>query len=168
MDVALAMTWLLVSTSPDDVSTMPVPAPEPPSLNVDTMSTTAGLTRALIADTSAVPRLVLLPGDEPDDDPDDEPDDELPGEVAVPGDDRWAAWVPLVLDEPCRTAVVMAAPTPPAIRAPTRAATSIVRPCRGVERGGAAQASGAVGGAEGSTTGRSPVGSTAGSSPVGS
>src|SRR5437667_8387096 len=141
MDVALAMTWLLVSTSPDDVSTMPVPAPEPPSLNVDTMSTTAGLTRALIADTSAVPRLVLLPGEGLD----DEPDDELPGEVAVPADDRGAAWVPLVLDEPCRTAVVMAAPTPPAMRAPTRAATSIVRPCRGLGDGGAAQASGAVG-----------------------
>src|SRR5271165_6912774 len=54
MLVAPDTTWLLVRTSPDAVSTMPVPAASPP-LNPSrvVMSTTPGSTLAAIVDVSA-------------------------------------------------------------------------------------------------------------------
>src|SRR5437660_3164201 len=59
MWVAPSMTWLLVRTSPEGVSTIPVPAPDPfwkPSLVL--MSTTPGMTlaaRAAVEPEGAVP-----------------------------------------------------------------------------------------------------------------
>ena len=49
MEVAPSITWLLVSTSPFEVSTMPVPAASPfSSPSVDTTSTRPGETLAAI------------------------------------------------------------------------------------------------------------------------
>ena len=55
MSVAPAITWLLVSTSPDEVITIPVPAAAP-LVSVVLMSTTPGSTFAAIAATSIPPR----------------------------------------------------------------------------------------------------------------
>src|SRR5215470_10924810 len=56
MDVAPLMTWLLVSTSPDDVSTIPVPAAVPFWLpSVETTSTTAGSVLDTICDVVSAP-----------------------------------------------------------------------------------------------------------------
>src|SRR2546429_234254 len=52
MLVAASMTWLLVRTWPDEVSSMPVPAARaerPPLLAIGSMSTTAGATLPAIA-----------------------------------------------------------------------------------------------------------------------
>jgi hypothetical protein len=51
IEVAPSITWLLVSTSPVEVSTIPVPAALPPWYpSVDTTSTTPGFTFAAICD----------------------------------------------------------------------------------------------------------------------
>src|SRR6516165_4233315 len=51
IDVAPSITWLLVSTSPDEVTTMPVPAASAFwSPSVDTMSTRPGSTLFAICD----------------------------------------------------------------------------------------------------------------------
>src|ERR1019366_4519571 len=47
------MTWLLVSTSPVEVITMPVPAAPPPPLRVTLMLTIPGVTLAATPDVSA-------------------------------------------------------------------------------------------------------------------
>jgi hypothetical protein len=52
--VAPSMTWLLVSTSPPEVSTMPVPAATP-SIRVEVTSTMPGSTWAAVAEVSTEP-----------------------------------------------------------------------------------------------------------------
>src|SRR5580658_4864345 len=110
MLVAALTTWLLVSTMPSEVSTMPVPAP------VDVRrSTTAGSTHAAIDDTLIA--AVLAPGPPAFVDP--VADGEVPG---------WS------------TASAIAAPPAPAAQSSTAAAAtrSAVRPR--LPRGGAATA----------------------------
>src|ERR1700686_5030732 len=81
--VAFSMTWLFVSTRPDEESTMPVPAAAPPWANVVSMSTMAGSTCDAMAD-------VLTPaGELPDPDPDPRP--EAPGVGLVPRDGELLA-----------------------------------------------------------------------------
>src|ERR1700678_3963290 len=66
MAVAPSMTWLLVSTSPVDVSTMPVPADVAfSSPSVDTTSTRPGSTREAIwlVDSTVLEVAVALPVD---------------------------------------------------------------------------------------------------------
>src|SRR5215831_9357964 len=73
IDVAPSITWLLVSTSPDEVTTMPVPAACAPwSPSVDTMSTRPGST--LVAIWDVVRAVVDAPG--------------------APVDPAWAKWYP--------------------------------------------------------------------------
>src|SRR5438445_5901225 len=62
MLLAPSMTWLLVSTCPDAVITIPLPAATP-SGKVEVMSTTAGSTCASIDGTSAEPPLGRAPAD---------------------------------------------------------------------------------------------------------
>ena len=52
MDVAPRMTWLFVSTSPEGVSTMPVPAAAPPNASVVFTTTTPVLTVRVLDDVS--------------------------------------------------------------------------------------------------------------------
>src|ERR1035438_10073932 len=85
MVVAPSITWLLVSISPDDVSTMPVPAAC--SLwypRVVLMSTKPGSTLAAMAETSPGPAPPELPEEPDPDDPD--PDDPDPPPKPEPGE----------------------------------------------------------------------------------
>lgn len=73
------ITWLLVSTSPDELSTIPVPATPPfwwPRLLV--ISTKPGSTLAASADRSTDPR--------------EEPDELAGGEAALEGTTTGAGW----------------------------------------------------------------------------
>src|SRR6516225_6578357 len=60
IDVACAMTWLFVSTRPDDEITWPVPAASPPPSSVVVTFTIAGVTLAAMLDTSELPLELLL------------------------------------------------------------------------------------------------------------
>src|SRR5438309_11210227 len=62
MVLAPSMTWLLVSTCPDAVITIPLPAATP-SGKVEVISATAGSTCASIDETSAEPPLGRAPAD---------------------------------------------------------------------------------------------------------
>ena len=55
--MAPSITWLLVSTMPSSVRTIPVPAASPPSDNVVLMFTTAALTLSVTLDVSTDPLL---------------------------------------------------------------------------------------------------------------
>ena len=68
MSVAPSITWLLVSTTPSEVSTMPVPAASPPPDSVVLMFTTDGLTLSETVEVSTEPLLfddTIAGGDEP-------------------------------------------------------------------------------------------------------
>src|SRR5579871_1768363 len=65
IDVAPSITWLLVITSPDALTTMPVPAAAPPPPSVVLMSTSPESTRAAVAATDTD---VVAPEDRDGDD----------------------------------------------------------------------------------------------------
>src|ERR1022692_469113 len=127
MVVAPSITWLLVSISPDDVSTMPVPAAC--SLwypRVVLMSTKPGSTLAAMAETSpgpAPPELPELPEEPDPDDPDPPPKPE-PGEKGVELEEGGAEVAELTGVLPFHAAWLMPAPAATAMTmAPVTAAT---------------------------------------------
>src|SRR4051812_11029578 len=74
MSVAPSTTWLLVSTSPFDVITMPLPFATPePTLAV--MFTMPGLTAAATAETFVDPEELPDPEDLPEPEAPDDPED---------------------------------------------------------------------------------------------
>src|SRR5581483_4166948 len=84
--VAPSMTWLFVRTSPVELRTMPVPAPEAiPPENVESMSTSAGLTFAAIAaGLDGPPEPLRLPEPPKLPTPPEPPGKVLPNEAAPP------------------------------------------------------------------------------------
>src|SRR5437899_1618188 len=131
---APSMTWLLVSTSPEEVITMPVPAASPPPERVTLTSTTPAMTLE-VSDDPALPPLplplplLLLPP------PPKMPPDPVPplGFPPLPG---VGVWIDEVRgDEDGHR--VSRAPSPAAAattKTPPKAAAASTRRCR---RGGA-------------------------------
>jgi hypothetical protein len=106
------ITWLLVSTRPDDVSTMPVPAASPPEILV-VMSTTAGSTSATIASVVSV---VLLVGDT----------DAIVGNVSADEVVGGLVTVGVAVDPPVRCDSKTPAATAPATSATTATIAALV------------------------------------------
>src|SRR5580704_10720770 len=117
MVVAFSITWLFVSTRPDEVRTMPVPAAAPPWARVVSMSTIPGSTFAAIAEV-LTPAGVLF---DPDPFPDPDPRPEEPSLGKVPNAEE------LLPADGLSTACSTAAPTTPEM-AITAAATTLAMP----------------------------------------
>src|ERR1019366_1580137 len=96
MVVAFSITWLFVSTRPDEETTMPVPAAAPPWARVVSMSTKAGSTCDAIAavlspagelfdpDPDPVPVPVPAPRPDPDPTPEEPWDGMVPNDGELP------------------------------------------------------------------------------------